>query len=99
MVESTDEHDEAYVVTLGTSGQIAIPRFMRKEVKAGERFLIVRVGNGYYLKPVSSLGLRAMLEDVRDSLSKATKASGLHVRDVERLVVDVRKHHRLHSQV
>jgi bifunctional DNA-binding transcriptional regulator/antitoxin component of YhaV-PrlF toxin-antitoxin module len=93
MSEGASQETEAYVVTLSAGGQVAIPRFMRKQVKSGERFLIVRVGDGYYLKPVRSLGLKALLDDVRVSLSSAVEAAGLQLRDIDALVADVRKHH------
>lgn len=89
------DENEAYVVTLSAGGQVAIPKFMRGQARPGERFLIVKVGDGYFLKPVRSLDLRTRLEEVQSQLSAVAKRAGIRAKDVDRMVDEVRHVRRL----
>jgi len=74
---------------------VAIPKFMRGGRRAGDRFLIVKHDDGYYLKPVESLELGAELKRVRRELAAAVRRSALRHRDVEGLVASVRQERKL----
>jgi len=87
--------NDAYVVTLSEGGQVAIPKFMRGGRRAGDRFLILRHDDGYFLKPVDSLTLRAELRRVRGALAAAVRRAGLRHRNVEALVASVRRERKL----
>jgi len=87
--------NDAYVVTLSEGGQVAIPKFMRGGRRAGDRFLIVRHDDGYYLKPVDSLSLHAELRKVRAELAAAVRRAGLDRPDLEALVASVRRERKL----
>lgn len=87
--------EDAYVVTLSAGGQVAIPKFMRKDARAGDRFLIVKVDDGYYLKPVRSIRLRSRLEKAQAQVSRAVRDQGLSEVDLEHLVAKVRRERRL----
>ena len=94
-VATSGTSTDAYVVTLSEGGQVAIPKFMRPGTRPGERFLIVRVGDGYYLKPVRTLDLVERVREVQSALNRRAKAAGLGSRDLERISARVRKGRRL----
>lgn len=85
---------EAYVVTLSEGGQIVIPKFMRTSTHPGERFLIVKAGDGFYLKPVRSLELAQRVREVQSQVHQAVLRAGLSQRDLERISAKVRRTHK-----
>lgn len=89
-MSATLEAGDVYVVTLSEGGQIVIPKFMRGSTRVGERFLIVKTGDGFYLKPVKSLGLAARVREVQSQVHHAVQAAGLSERDLERISRRVR---------